>query len=395
MYKRFLVVVFITITTISVKAQNQGLEITTIPFNLLKNNYVFVKCVVNKKDSLTFYFDTGATSSLIDKSTAKKLGIQPNHEQEVSGASGKVKYQIALNQEITIGGITVDGVHLVMEDLTRLKESMNQPFDGIIGYSLIKEFLTELDFDNQVIKLYPKNSSMDLSSFSQHSFSFDNGIPIPQLDIEIELKNSKKYKGKVLFDSGAGLTLLVNTPFKTENDLVEQTDKILTSSSDNLSGKSISQDIGIKSLSLGKYYFSDLTIGLASDESGVSSYDGYLGILGAEIINRFNIVLDYDNLKMYLKPNSLYDESFDFPITGFSLDKNEAGKIYISKIAKECPAYKKGIRKGDIVISINKNSNNNLAEYKELLKKEGSKIKILIQNGEGKKRYKIRLEKLL
>ena len=381
--------------SIFVRAQNHELAISSIPFNLIGNKYVLIESVIYDQDTLTFYFDIGATSSLIDKSSAERLGIQPNYEQEVSGAGGKTKYQIALNQKITINDVELDSVHLVLEDLARLKSALEHPFDGIIGYSLVKEFITELDFDNQVIRLYPKAATLDLSSYSQHEFSFDNGIPIPQLEVEIELENSNKYRGNVFFDSGAGLSLLVNTPFKEKNNLVKQVGKILSSSSENLSKESVSQQIAIKQLKIGEYYFSDLPIDLASEESGVSSYEGYLGILGAKIINRFNIVLDYDEKKMYLKPNHLYRNAFEFTLTGFSIRENNEGEVYISKISEESPAYKKGIREGDIVVSVNKNSNGNLAEYRELFKRKGKRIKILLKQKQKVKKYKLKLKKLL
>ena len=51
------------------------------------------------------------------------------------------------------------------------------------------------------------------------------------------------------------------------------------------------------------YTFTNLQIGLSSDTGGVSGMDGYMGILGAEIINHFMVILDYKNLNLYLKVN--------------------------------------------------------------------------------------------
>ncbi len=393
MNRKKILVLFVLLWSVIVKAQNKNLATSTIPFNLIDKQYVLIKTVVNDKDTLTFYFDTGATSSLLDKSSAEKLGIKPNYEQEVDGAGGKTKYQVALNQKVSINGIKLDSVHLVLEDLTRLKEALDHNFDGIIGYSLINKFITELDFDSQEIRLYPKDIKLDLSNYSKLDFTFDNGIPIPQFDVEIELKNSKKYRGKVLFDSGAGLVLLINTPFKEKNNLISQSKKILSSVSENLSKSSIIQEIAIKQLKIGEFSFSNLPITLSSDEAGVSSYEQYLGILGAEIIKRFNIILDYGDKKIYLKPNNFYKNAFDFSFTGFTMDKNDKGEMYISEISIEGSAYRKGIRKGDIIVSIDGNSNANI--FSELLKQEGKKVKILLKQGDKLVKVKLKLERLL
>lgn len=351
--------------------------------------------MVNDRDTLDFYFDTGATSTLIDSSVAERLGIKSNYKQSVEGAGGKKTYQLALNQQIGVGGIKLDSIHLILEDLTRLKEALNYPFDGIIGYPIMDNYLTEVNFEDKVIRLFDKDTVLDTSAFKTYDFTFDNGIPIPQLDVSIETNNSQTYKGKIFFDSGAGLTLLVNSPFNKTHNLSSQADKRLTSSSDNLSVESTSEKIAIKSLTLGDYTFTDLPIDLSYDTSGVSSYKGYLGILGSEIIDRFNYILDYKNKKLYLKPNQLYKKPFEFPLTGFSITEKE-GMVVVSKVSPEGPAYQKGIRQGDVLISVNGATSSDLKSYENQLKKEGEKVQLQLKNKEGEvKNYELELNRLL
>ena len=57
----------------------------TLPFELYENKYILIK-LPTEKDSLTFYFDTGATTTLLDKETAGKFGLKANYQQKVSGA---------------------------------------------------------------------------------------------------------------------------------------------------------------------------------------------------------------------------------------------------------------------------------------------------------------------
>lgn len=371
------------------------MAISSIPFELIKDKHVLIQAVVNDNDTLTLCFDTGATSSLIDESAAKRMGIEPNHEENVEGAGGSATYEIALDQKITIDKTELHNVPLIITDLTRLREALEHPFDGIIGYSLIENCITEIDFDNKVINLYPKTAKLDLDAYSQHRFVFGNDIPIPQLEVEIELENSKRYRGNVFFDSGAGLSLIVNTPFNQENELARQAAKTLTYKTENLNTQSISQEIAINHLKLGDYKFSDLPIGLEHAQSGVSSFEGYLGILGAVIINRFNFVVDYDKQMLYLKPNTLFNKPFEFPLTGLSLRKRGDGKIYIVNVSEGSPAYEKGIQSGDEIVSINGNSSGDLKAYRKLLKQEGKKASVILRNDQGEREYLIEIKRLL
>jgi hypothetical protein len=376
-------------------AQNEQLRTASIPIQLIKDNkHICFKGKINNSD-LVFYFDTGASTSLLDKASAKKSGILPNTEQLIDGAGGTVKYEMALNQTVEINDIRLDAVDVVLENLTRLKKQLGYDFDGIIGYSLLKNYISEIDPDNKVINLYPRYAKLDYTGYSKHSFAFDNNINIPQLEVEIELKNNEKLKGKIFLDSGAGLTLLINTPFKVENELEKKSTKILTTSTENLSKKSTNQQIALKSLTFAGYTFYDLPVGLASDNAGVSSYKGYLGILGSEIINRFNMILDYDAKTLYLKPNKLYTIPFNIPLTGFTLKTNEQNQVVVAKISEESPAYQYGMREGDQILAINNIQQPGLEKCNELLKKEGEKMKLTVKNEQGTKTYTLILSKLL
>lgn len=373
------------------EAQQKVIPAVTIPIEVLEDKYLFFKAKVNEGEEMTFYFDTGATTSLIDKNSAQKLGIVPNYEQAVAGAGGKIKYEIASNQIFKVGEVSIDSVDFVLEDLSRLQKSIDRKFDGIVGYALIKQFLTEVDLENGVINLYPKQAKLNTEAYKKLPFSFGNNIPIPQVEVEMTLKNNKHFKGTVFFDSGAGLSLLVNTPFKEEHQLLKNVAKQLTSTSENLSKTSEAQMIAIKNLNFANYSFKTLSITLSSDKAGVSSFKGYLGILGAEIINRFNFILDYEKKIIYLKPNKLFNTPFFITLSGITLRKDSKG-VYIFKISKDSPAYIKGLRPGDRVESIQRDTSQNLEKYKKYLKQKGKKLKIKVKD---KKSISITLKELL
>jgi hypothetical protein len=64
-------------------------QIEEIPFEL-KNGLIFLKVNINDDSKArTFVFDTGATSDLLDSSTASKLGLKANYKQDVSGGGEK------------------------------------------------------------------------------------------------------------------------------------------------------------------------------------------------------------------------------------------------------------------------------------------------------------------
>ncbi|HFK5529343.1 TPA: aspartyl protease family protein [Elizabethkingia anophelis] len=371
-----------------------------LPFKLSKDNRsIFIKLPVeNQKDSLLFFFDTGAATTLLDKNIAKKYNLKAKYKTEVSGAGGKKIYDVLTNQKIFLDrNHSIDSTNIVLDDLSRLNALFEEKFDGIIGAAILKKYLTKIDFESHTINLYKFDEFSDYTGYEKLPFEFYSGIP--KLPITFELKNREKFSGDILFDSGAGLSLFVNTPYKEKNKLLDKIDKKITFASNNLSNKTNYEKGLIKSITLGNTTFENknLDISLASDKEGVSSAEDILGILGSEIIYRFNIILDYKNKNIYLKPNYLFHKNFEESVSPVSLKYSDDRKeIIISNVLQNTDAYKKGLREGQRMISINNIQNKNIHFYSQILKQKNKKVLIKYTDSDNKvKSIRFKLKKLL
>jgi predicted aspartyl protease len=122
-------------------------QVSEIPFELGENGHVYLKVIANDTSKeLKFIFDTGATSDLLNSTTAKKMGMKSNYQQEVKGAGESKTYDIVLNQKLTLlQNIEINNTHLVLADLSSLNEVLDKNVDGIIGYSLLSKYITKID----------------------------------------------------------------------------------------------------------------------------------------------------------------------------------------------------------------------------------------------------------
>ena len=159
-----------------------------LQFELYKAKYILVKLPLsNSKDSLTFYFDTGAASTMLNKNVAHKLGLKANHSKNVKGAGGDKKYEMIINQKVKLTeNDSIDGVNFILEDLTALREALGKNYDGIIGLDILKNYQTEINFRSQKITLYKSEELLDLQGYSEQPYTFKNQIvsPIEIKDIE-------------------------------------------------------------------------------------------------------------------------------------------------------------------------------------------------------------------
>ena len=134
----------------------------------------------------------------------------------------------------------------------------------------------------------------------------------------------------------------------------------------------------IKEVKLGPYRFRKVPVYIFDDVYNVTSYPYLGGLIGNDILRRFNIILNYSKNDIYIVPNSHYDEAFDYSYSGLELYMIE-GYIVVGDVAKDSPAEQAGLMEGDIVISVNKNFSQNLNQYKIALQAPNERIKIIVR----------------
>ncbi len=352
MTKNIIFAITLAFCTINTHSQVSPHFKENFDFDLDENKKVFLSVNINGKD-IKLFFDTGASISLLDINVARALGIKSDSTIIIEGAGGSSSYEIVLNQNIRVGQTEINNATFSLDDLTRLRQRMSKDFYGIIGYDILKSYITELNFTKQKFFLYPFGEDLDLNGYQTIGFSFDNGINIPQFDMHIT-QNNQVYSGSILFDSGnAGTALLVNTPFDQAHNLSAKAPKKITKTSDNLSKTSLNTAFYVDELKLGNYILKDIPILAAADVSGISALEGYMGLLGAPVINKFDWIIDYDKKVLHFKPNYLFEKDFDKELFGFQYRKDSAGSLVITHVDASSPFYELGMREGDIVMEVN------------------------------------------
>ena len=109
----------------------------------LQGASVFVSVrIVGKTDQLRFLFDTGAGRSVIGRSVATRLGLQPTAKSSIGGVgTGRVAADVVKGASLLLGQLRVDGVDLYVTDIPETEH-----VDGIIGYDLLCASVVTLDY---------------------------------------------------------------------------------------------------------------------------------------------------------------------------------------------------------------------------------------------------------
>jgi len=336
---------------------------------------IFAK-LSNYNDTLQFILDTGSAGISLDTFTAVRLGV-PLHPSDkiVRGLVASKNVWFAENQTLHLPGLDVDSLDFHVNDYELISQVYGIRVDGIMGYSLLSRYIVEVDYDKEEIRIFNKGK-----------FEYERGgyllkpainfIPI----VYAPLRNSKRdVRGRFYFDTGAGMCLLMSMDFVTDSMLLpKKKKKLIPTEAQGLGGKMSMFLTTMKEIKVGPYTFRNIPTYLFNDVTNITAYPFLAGMLGNDLLRRFNLTINYDKKEIYLLPNTHFRDPFDYSYTGLIIYLID-GNIVVTDIIKGSPAEKAGFKRGDLVLAVNNNFSNNLQTYRDQLKHVGSKPTLLIR----------------
>ena len=352
--------------------------ITKFSFLQYSGGVMVIKAKLNNiPDSLNFILDTGSGGISLDSTTCAqlKIPISPS-DTVITGMGDSHKVSFAFNQSLHFPGLTVERLNFHINNYDVLTSVYGEKIDGIIGYSFFRRYIVKINFDSSMLEVYspgeidyPKNGTLLNPVFTT--------LPI----VNLHFKDSRKADFNFYFDTGAGLCFLMSDRFARDSNILLSKRKPVLTQAEGMGGKIQMRMTVIKMLQIGRYKFRNVPTYLYSDEFNVTSYPTVGGLLGNDLLRRFNLILNYPKRQIYLTPNTHFGDQFDYSYTGMAAYYVD-GMILVDDIIKGSPADKAGVLKDDIIIGINKNFSNNIMQYKDILQTEKEKIKIIIKRKE-------------
>ena len=138
----------------------------------------------------------------------------------------------------------------------------------------------------------------------------------------------------------------------------------------------------IKQLKLGPYRFRNVPTYIFDDKFNVTNYPYLGGLVGNDLLRRFNLILNYSKRDIYLMPNTHFKDIFDYSYTGLGMYMID-GEIQVMDVMPESPAEKAGFQPGDVIMAVENNFSKDIQTYKNLMQTPGQRLKILVIRENG------------
>jgi hypothetical protein len=403
-----------------------------IPFQLI-NNLIIVQVAVNGT-KLNFLLDTGVDETILfslDEQDEVKLYAVEKIKLKGLGGNEAVEGLKSSNNKISFPGYSDDNhdIYIVLDQNFNFSASIGIPVNGIIGYHFFKDNLIEINYDKKKITVHndnPKIRKKIAGKFSAYDMSIEENKPYTLADITIK---DREFSGKLLIDSG-----------NTDAIWLFQDGKIPLPDNhfEDFLGRGLSGDIlgergRISAFSFHGTEFKNTLAAFPESDmiKNISLVKNRVGSVGAEILRRFAVIFDYKNNKIFLKEGQGIDQPFNYNMSGIEIHhegmswvkeqvelqplkstaqheiavvpsftyKFDLKPIFaISNVRKNSPADLCGLKKGDILISINRTAcyKYNLQEINALLKsEEGRTIEIEVERKMQVMKFRFRLKSMI
>jgi len=353
--------------------------ITKFKFRQLTGGVILLNALfASFPDTLNFILDTGSGGISLDSLTAEYFHLKPvPSDRTIRGIAGIRKVSFMYNQKLHFPNLTIDSLNFHINNYDILTSVYGEKIDGIIGYSVFSRYIVKVNYDSLQIEFWTKGAI----KYPRGGYllkPFINTLPVQTARV----RDERTINSRFLYDMGAGLCLLLTKDFIGDSALLRKKRKFYTKEAEGLGGKVDMQTTVIREVKLGPYRFKNVPIYVFDDEYNVTSYPYLGGLIGNDLLRRFNVILNYAKRDIYITPNSHYKEPFDYAYSGIELYMVD-GIIIVGDVAKGSPAQLAGIKEDDIVVAINRNFSQNLQQYKAALLNMSEKAKIIV-NRNGK-----------
>jgi hypothetical protein len=348
--------------------------ITSFHFKQLNGGVILLKARFNNiSDTFNFILDTGSGGISLDSTTAEVHSIKhvPSGRY-IYGIAGVRKVDFSQHNSLSFPGLKVDSLDFYINNYEVLSSVYGIKIDGIIGFSFLTRYVVKVNFDSLKISIfnpgyirYPNRGTLLRPDFK--------GLPI----IPISIRDSRRVASNYYFDTGAGLCFLISKQLKNDSSLFLKRRKPVEIEVQGLGGRKRMQLSLLKEVKIGSYKFRKVPTYILDDQFNILSYPALGGLIGNDILRRFNLIINYPEKEIHLSPNGHFRDPFDYSYTGMTM-YNIDGVIIADDIIKGSPADRCGLKNGDVIVAINNNFSADVEVYKDLLQKTGTKIQILV-----------------
>jgi predicted aspartyl protease len=317
------------------------------------NNLVVLEARMNDGRPMSFVLDTGASTSVVDAAAAARAGLKTGATDQATTGGGTVDAAEIAGARVSVGPLVWNPLPLVAIDLSELRAGLGHPVDGILGYDVFARHVVEVDYVARVVRFHPPDAWSPPGDAFEVPLRMVSQIPL--VDVRVRGVSGIERTARVEFDTGQTGALTLTQEYLGRERLITDTQpKQAITAGAILAGRVPAFVTRLDSIALGRARISaPIATVAAAEAAGVEGEA--VGLLGGEILRRFDLFVDYPRSRALLRPNRDFAGPLEFDMSGMSLAAAD-GKLSsyrVRSVLAGSPAAEAGVLAGDVVTATN------------------------------------------
>lgn len=400
-----------------------GQKYQKVKFELV-NNLIVLPIEVNGAE-LSFILDSGVNKPILFN-LSDRDSVKINNVSEIKikglGEGEPIEALISNSNIFKIGEVVNKDqqLYVVMDKELNLSPRLGMPVHGIIGYDLFRDFVVEINYFAKYLKLHAPGLFRSKKNGKSRTLPLHIVQNKAFVQGHVLMKNKHSIPVKLLLDSGSSdavwlfedLEKGLGVPKKNYVDFLGQ----------GLNGSIYGKRTKIDGINLGGFVLKDAKTAFPDVQyfNSITSFGNRNGSLGGEVLKRFTLVFNYGERTLSLRRNALFNDPFDFNLSGIDIQHNGmryisesiddtrglvveknaksfgdvqllfenrtrlsvVPEIIVSGIRAGSPGHAAGLQEGDVILAVNgkKVHHYKLQRILHMLnEKEGKRVKLLIE----------------
>ena len=223
-------------------------NVIEVPFEFHRQT-ILVTAKVDGQGPFRMIFDSGVDPSVFDLKKAKAIGLKVDPEGH-PGSGGGTDANPAHETELPVvdlGQLRATHVECLAADLSRIGKRVGKPVDGVLGYSLLKDRIAQIDYPKRVIRFFstePTLTEAERAKSTTVSFRYHNDILVDDVQV-----NGKKVTAN--FDTGCNSAFQFSPEAVHKLGLEAEVAQAATSTSVGFNGQTTNREGHVQDVNIG------------------------------------------------------------------------------------------------------------------------------------------------
>ncbi|MDD3526804.1 MAG: retropepsin-like aspartic protease [Bacteroidales bacterium] len=279
-----------------------------ISFSFLQEQ-IFVNIKVNDSVEGSFIFDTGSNQLYLDSLFVanNNIVVHKTKKKKIRGV-GKNTPLVSVSDNVKLEIDTISNIYHNVP-ITNIR-AMGMDVDGVFGTDFFSDLVLKINFDSSYFQIIKPTEFIVPNGYDTLNISLVENKTF--IKCEVLIIDSLTVEGWTMLDLGSAHSITFTSVIMDEYDFdgIIKSKVSYTHQNAGYGGASHSWFFRAANLKIGKFTINSPIMNYSTDKRGALSMWGILGLLGTKVMKRFDLIFDFPDKKLYLKPNSLFAEPF-------------------------------------------------------------------------------------